>query len=174
LDKVTGCPRIKFPKGIIFLGEIMSGEIDRPGWVQLARTRQEPGSYEMQLVPEALNLIRAVAHEDQDIHRAIAGLSDDHTRALKEADTEESFKKAILSAFKDRSIYVVVGALGVLDKSIAVFNGRPGETLEEIFDGNNDVVSRVKDVKTEAGNILRQLRSDILDPQTDSLLVSAR
>ena len=73
----------------------MSGEIDRPGWVQLARTRQEPGSYEMQLVPEALNLIRAVAHEDQDIHRAIAGLSDDHTRALKEADTEESFKKAI-------------------------------------------------------------------------------
>ncbi|OGE03680.1 hypothetical protein A3B51_00880 [Candidatus Curtissbacteria bacterium RIFCSPLOWO2_01_FULL_41_18] len=139
--------------------------------VEIARLRQEPESYEEQLIPEALNLIRAVAHGDQDIDLALKGLSDEHLQALKSAETEEEFKKAILSAFHDRSIYIIAGTLGILDKSIAVINGRSGDTLEEIFDDNHDIVSRVNEIKATARGILRQLRSDILSPDMEPELV---
>ena len=141
-------------------------------WFEQVRVRQE--SYDRELVPEALNMIRAVVHADPDIELALKGLSDEQLQVLKNAETEKEFGNAILSAFGDRSIFVIVGALENLYRSLSVFNGRQGDSLEEIFDGNEDMISRVKKVRPVAREILLQLRSDNLAPQREPVLTAIR
>ena len=159
---------LTFLKGIIFLEKNMNSEVDRPGRLEIVKIRRE--SYDRELVPEALNMIRAVAHADPDIELALRGLSDEQLQVLKNAETEEEFGQAILAAFGDRSIQVVAGSLGNLRSSLFVFNGRQGDSLEEIFCGNEDMISRVRKVIPVAREILQQLRSDILTPHRESVL----
>ena len=129
--------------------------------------RQLPENRGEQLVPEALNMIRMVAHADPDIHLVLGGLSDGELQAFKEAETVETFREAILSAISDRSIFVIAGALEVLDTAVDVMSGRSdSNTDEENFDGNEEVVSHFRQVKATAKDILQGLRSDILNPES--------
>lgn len=144
---------------------------ESPSPIELARYRQLPEHLDEQLVPEALHMIRALAHGDPDIDLALKGLNDEQLQVLKNAQTVEDFKGAILDAFSDRSIYVISGALGNLDTSIDVMSGRAGNNLEEIFGGNKEVISRVKEIRATARDILRYVRSDILDPDRQNNLV---
>ena len=140
--------------------------------LELVRIRQD--NYGEQLEPEAFNLIRAVAHADPDIHLALEGLNDEQREALKKADTFDAFKEAVVAAFKDRSIQVIAGSLKNLDGSIFAFNGRTGNTFEEIFGGNEEVISRMREVKSTAREILQQLRSDVLTPHREPVLTVVR
>ena len=141
--------------------------------IELARYRQLPEQLDKQLVPEALHMIRALAHGEPDIELALKGLNDSQSQALKDAQTVEDFKEAIFQAFRDKSIYVVAGSLENLHKSIAVMSGRPGDTLEEIFGGNDEAISLIKNIRATAREILTQVRDEILNPNTESVLVSS-
>ena len=149
-----------------------NGERKQLSPMELARYRQLPEQLDKQLVPEALHMIRALAHGEPDIELALKGLNDEQSQALKDAQTVEDFKEAVLQAFGDKSIYVVAGSLENLHKSIAVMSGRPGDTLEEIFGGNDEVISRIREIRATAREILTQVRDEILNPNIESVLVS--
>ena len=151
----------------------MVGERRSTHPIELARKRQEPESYDDELVPQALDLIRTAAHRDDEVHSAIQDLESGHQSALKNAENAATFKEALLTAFGgDRSVRVIARALDKLDHAISLLSGRQGDSLFETFGGNIEIVSEVHDVRLTAREILQQLSRDIMSETREPLMIA--
>jgi len=151
----------------------MTGERRSIHPIDLARKRQAPESYEEELVPQALDLIRTAAHRDDEIHLAIESLDADRQRALKSAENVETFKLALLNAFPDQPTHIIAAALGKLDSAITLLSGgRQGKSLAEKFGNNAEMVLRVLDIDVTARKILRQLGTEIMSETREPLMIA--
>ena len=151
----------------------MSGERGSIHPVDVARKRQDHESYNAELVPQALNLIRTAAHRDDQIDLAIQGLDTDRQMALKDAENVETFKLALLNAFPDQPTHIIAAALGKLDSAITLLSGgRQGKSLAEKFGNNAEMVLRVLDIDVTARKILRQLGTEIMSETREPLMIA--
>lgn len=138
---------------------------------EIIEERQRPENDDRERQAQAIGFIRQAMfsrHTEPNFHTPVAK---EDLRRLNEAETASDFKEAISVAYSDPG-HILEDAARHFEEQFPG-NGRNGEGLASVFDTqDNTIGAKMVNIRTEARNIIRQLREEF-STEARELVVSS-